>query len=69
MTIRLNRDKALVQEIRSALKENGGYCPCAIFKNEDTRCICKDFREQIAHGIPGECRCGLYEGVCDDDCT
>jgi hypothetical protein len=25
--------------------------------------MCKNFRDQVAKGIPGECHCGLYEGV------
>jgi ferredoxin-thioredoxin reductase catalytic subunit len=63
----LNSDKEIVDEMRSALKETGGYCPCAIEKTDDTKCMCKDFREQIAQGIPGKCHCGLYEGVIEYD--
>lgn len=59
--IRLNPNEEIVKTVRQALKENGGYCPCAIFKNEDTKCMCKDFRDQIAYGIKGKCHCGLYE--------
>lgn len=54
--IRLNKDKDIVVEIRRALNENGGYCPCRIEKTEDTKCMCKEFREQEY----GECHCGLY---------
>lgn len=39
------------------VKANNGYCPCAVIKNEDTKCICKEFREQT---VPGLCRCGRY---------
>lgn len=49
-------DKELVDLIRQTLKQNGGYCPCALFKNEDTKCMCKDFKEQEE----GACHCGLY---------
>lgn len=56
MSIRLNNDKEFVREIRKKLKENSGYCPCRIEKTEDTKCICKEFREQES----GECHCGLY---------
>lgn len=49
-------DKKLVDLIRQTLKQNGGYCPCALFKNEDTKCMCKDFKEQEE----GVCHCGLY---------
>lgn len=60
MTIRLSEDKVLVQEIREKLKENGGYCPCRIERTEDTKCMCKEFREST---ILGFCHCGLYEKV------
>ena len=56
MAIRLSEDKELVEEIRQRLKENDGYCPCRIEKNEDTKCMCKEFREQE----DGECHCGLF---------
>jgi hypothetical protein len=38
---------------------NDGYCPCAVFKTPDTKCICKEFREQES----GVCHCGRYEKV------
>ena len=47
----------MVTEIKKKLKENGGYCPCRLTKNEDTKCPCKEFREQTE---TGECHCGLY---------
>lgn len=43
--------------ILEAVKANDGYCPCRRIKNEDTKCMCKEFRE----GGLGECHCGLYE--------
>jgi hypothetical protein len=46
--------------IKELVEENGGFCPCAIVKNEDTRCPCKDFREQR---MPGKCHCGRYEKI------
>lgn len=57
--IRCVSDQAKVDEIKTALKENGGYCPCRLVKNEDTKCMCKEFREQAS----GVCHCGLYEKV------
>jgi len=57
MKIKVSDDTELVQKIRKKLKENGGYCPCVIDKNEDTKCMCKEFRSQ---STPGECHCGLY---------
>ena len=43
--------------IVAAVKKNDGYCPCRRVKNEDTKCMCKEFRE----GGLGICHCGLYE--------
>ena len=61
MAIRLSDDKELVEEIRQKLKENDGYCPCRIEKNEDTKCMCKEFREQIADpNFEGYCHCMLF---------
>lgn len=55
-TIRLNPN-ADVDGIRKAIQDNDGYCPCAIQKIPDTKCMCKDFLENMG---PGECHCGLY---------
>lgn len=54
--IKLNPDKERVSEIREALKANNNYCPCRIEHTKDTKCMCKEFREQKS----GECHCGLY---------
>ena len=66
MEIKLNPNADKVMAVRKALKENDGYCPCAVFKNEDTRCMCKDFRDQIEQRIEGKCHCGLYEVLTKD---
>ena len=61
MAIKLSEDKELVEEIRQKLKENDGYCPCRIEKNNDTKCMCKEFREQIKDpNFEGYCHCMLY---------
>lgn len=57
MKITLNPDGAVVKELQALIKNNGGYCPCASVKNDDTKCMCKSFREQTC---AGECHCGLY---------
>ena len=54
--IRLNENEEIVKSIKEGLKAKGGYCPCRIEKNEDTKCMCKEFREQTE----GVCHCGLY---------
>ena len=53
-------DKEHVKEIRAALKANDGYCPCRLEHTVDTKCMCKEFRDQIENEIPGDCHCGLY---------
>lgn len=61
MRIRKSDNKALVEQIEHDLKENGGYCPCRLEHTKDTRCMCKEFREQIADPAwSGECHCGYY---------
>lgn len=59
MKIRKNPDKEFVEEMRKAIKNNNGYCPCRKEKTEDTKCMCKEFLEQ---GL-GFCHCGLYEKI------
>ena len=56
MKIRLNPDKEEAERILRAVKENDGYCPCRLIRTEDTKCICKEFKEQKE----GMCHCGLY---------
>lgn len=66
MAIKQNPDKEYAQQIRTKLKENGGYCPCRLEKTPDTKCMCKEFRDQIERGETGECHCGLYV-ITEDD--
>ena len=61
MKVELNTNAEVVQEIRQALKENGGFCPCEIEQTPDTKCMCKDFRENVAAGE--YCHCGLYKKI------
>lgn len=60
MRVTTNSDKEYVQEIRTKLKNNDGFCPCKIVKTEDTKCMCKEFRDMIERGEEGECHCGLF---------
>ena len=60
MKITTNPDKEIVSEVRAKLKENDGFCPCRLEKTEDTKCMCKEFRDMIDHGETGECHCGLF---------
>lgn len=56
MKITVTPDKEHAEAIRAALYDNDGYCPCSVEKNEDTKCMCKEFREAKS----GTCHCGLY---------
>lgn len=61
MKIRFNENKELVQMIKDGLKESGGYCPCKRNRTEETKCICKEFREQMEDpDFEGYCHCQLY---------
>lgn len=55
-----NPDFIRRKQVEEAIKENGGYCCCAVEKNDDTLCICKAFREQEGYGF---CDCGRYYKV------
>ena len=51
-------------EIAAAVKANDGYCPCMRTKTPDTKCMCKEFREQTESGV---CHCGLYKKTVTKD--
>lgn len=53
-----------VLQVSTMLKNNDGYCPCRMEHSPDTKCMCKQFREQTE---PGTCHCGLYEKVWKED--
>ena len=56
MRIEITSDPVKKKEILNALKANDNYCPCRVEKTPDTKCMCKEFREQKS----GPCHCGLY---------
>ncbi len=61
MAIRLNEDKEVVKAVQEGLRRKGGYCPCRLQKKEEYKCICKEFREQMADpNFEGYCHCRLY---------
>lgn len=61
MKITLNPDEKIVAALKKSLEEKGGYCPCRLKKIEDNKCMCKEFREQIADpNFEGYCHCKLY---------
>ena len=61
MKISLNPDEKIVKMIKDGLEKKGGYCPCRLEKIEDNKCMCKEFRDQIADPeYEGFCHCMLY---------
>ena len=50
----------LRDSIRSALRNNDGYCPCVVNSKgkPEYKCMCKDFVENTPAGEA--CHCGLY---------
>ena len=61
MKITENPDAEIVRTVREGLRRTGGYCPCRLQRTEDTKCMCKEFREQIADpDFEGFCHCLLY---------
>lgn len=61
MKVRFNENKEVVKLIKDGLKQNGGYCPCRLERIEENKCICREFREQIAdENYEGYCHCMLY---------
>lgn len=55
-----NPDEETFKSIIAEVKANDGYCPCRLEKTPDTKCPCKEFREQTT---TGECHCGAYQKV------
>lgn len=61
MKITLNENKEIVERIKAGLKKKDGYCPCRLERTEDNKCMCKEFRDQIADpDFEGYCHCLLY---------
>lgn len=61
MQIKLNPDEEIVKTVKAGLKAKDGYCPCRVGKDPDNKCMCKEFREQIADpDFEGYCHCMLY---------
>ena len=61
MKITLNPDEEIVRTVKEGLKAKGGYCPCRLGTDEDNKCMCREFREQIADpNFEGYCHCMLY---------
>ena len=55
--IKQNPYEEELAEIVEAVKANDGYCPCLSYKNEDTKCMCKEFRDSKDTDF---CHCGRF---------
>lgn len=61
MKIRFNEDEQVVARIREGLLKKEGFCPCRLQRTEENRCMCEEFRNQIADPeFEGYCHCRLY---------
>lgn len=61
MKVRFNEDKEVVRTIQEGLKRTGGYCPCRVQRIDENKCMCKEFKDQIADpNYEGFCHCRLY---------
>lgn len=61
MRIMFNPDQEIVKAVKEGLKKRGGYCPCRLEQTSETKCMCKEFRDQIKDpDFEGFCHCMLY---------
>ena len=49
-------DKRTERAIKQDIHDNDGYCPCQVEHSEDTKCMCKSFKD-MENGV---CICKLY---------
>lgn len=61
MKISYNPNEAIVEAVKEGLIQTGGYCPCRLERTPENKCMCKEFRDQIADpNFEGFCHCMLY---------
>ena len=53
--VKINNNVTIVKTILDRLSTDD-HCPCSLEKTPDTKCMCKEFREQTE----GMCHCGLF---------
>lgn len=53
-----NPDIEIYNQVTEAVIKNNNYCPCMLEKTDDTKCICKEFREQKNEGL---CHCQRFK--------
>jgi hypothetical protein len=52
-----NPNEKEYDEVTQKVTNNDGYCPCMFSKVPDTKCICKEFRDQTSEGF---CHCRRF---------
>lgn len=61
MKITLNPDEEIVKLVKEGLAQSGGYCPCRRERTPENKCMCSEFKAQIADpNFEGFCHCMLY---------
>ncbi len=61
MAVRYNEDEKYVKMIKEGIEKKDGYCPCKSGKLEENKCMCEEFKAQIADpDFEGYCHCRLY---------
>ena len=61
MKVTLNPDAEVVKTVKDGLERPGGYGPCRLQRTPETKCMCKEFRDQIKDPkFEGFCHCLLY---------
>ena len=55
-----NPNEEEYEEITEAVTLNDNYCPCLSYKDEDTKCMCKAFRDSKETDF---CHCGRFYKV------
>ncbi len=67
MAVKLNENKEIVAKIKEGLAKKEGFCPCKLGKQPENKCMCKEFRDQIADpDFEGYCHCMLYYKTKED---
>jgi hypothetical protein len=61
MKVEFNKNEDIVKVIKEGLEKKGGYCPCKLEITPENKCMCKEFRDQIADPeFEGYCHRRLY---------
>ena len=61
MKVRFNENTDIVEMVKKGLERTGGFCPCRLERTEENKCMCEEFKAQIADpDFEGFCHCMLY---------